>query len=39
MPVFSRLPYELEREIFLVAATEHARPHRYLLIAHRVLVW
>jgi len=39
MPVFSRLPNELECEIFLIAAVEHARPHRYLLVAHRVLVW
>ena len=39
MPVFSRLPDELERKIFLIAAAEHACPHRYLLIARRVLVW
>ena len=39
MPVFSRLPSKLEREIFLVAAAEHANPHCYLLIARRVLDW
>jgi len=39
MPVFSRLPDELEREVFLIAATEHARPQRYLLVARRVLAW
>jgi len=39
MPVFSRLPNELEHEIFLIAAAEHARPHHYLLVAHQVLVW
>jgi len=39
MPVFSRLPNELEREIFLIAAVEHASPHCYLLVAHQVLVW
>ena len=39
MPVFSHLPTELECEIFLITATEHARPHHYLLIACRVLAW
>jgi len=39
MPVFSCLPDELERKIFLIAAAEHSRPHRYLLVARRVLVW
>ena len=39
MPVVSRLPRELEREIFLIAAVNHARPHCYMLVARRVRVW
>ena len=39
MPVFSHLPTELECEIFLITAAEHACPHRYLLIACQVLAW
>ena len=39
MPVFSRLPAELERMIFLIAATEHPNPNRYLLVAQWVREW
>lgn len=42
MPVFidfHRFPKELQCEIFLIAAANHARPHRYLLVAHRFRVW
>lgn len=39
MPVYSHLPDELEHKIFLIAAAEHAHPHRYLLITRRVLAW
>ena len=39
MPVFSRLPTELEHMIFLIAVAEHANPYRYLLIAQRVREW
>ena len=39
MPTFIRLPTELERTIFLIAAAEHANPNRYLLVAQQVRAW
>ena len=39
MPTFIRLPTELERTIFLIAAAEHANSNRYLLVAQQVRAW